>query len=213
MTDAAPTHTPRTRGRLTPEREREIYAAVLRQLAEHGFEQLRLDQVADDARCSKATLYRLWDGKLDLVVSALGCDTRMDGTKEPPGLGAAPDTGSLRDDLRAWADEFVQHHAASTALVLGLARTCLHHPDLAAAAHRRVISREADRLSAIAQAAVARGEIAENSPAAPLLGLTLSGPVLLHDILTGVPVHSASLHAYIDAVVLPALGAANPQGE
>lgn len=195
---------PAQRGRLTPERELEIYRAVLNRLSENGYERLRLDQVAEDAHCSKATLYRLWEGKRDLVVSALSCQAEPDG--EHAQSQPVPDTGSLRGDLRAWCDRFVRDHAADIALVLGLARTCLVHPDLARAAHQRVMVSESGHLDAVLARAVARGEVDAGRPALGCVVHALAGPALLHDILTGGPVTTASLHAYIDAVVLPALG-------
>ncbi len=207
-TSTPPTPTPAPRGRLTPERELEIYTAVLNRLSENGYEGLRLDQVAEDAHCSKATLYRLWEGKRDLVVSALSCGAaEPDVITQPKPQSPVPDTGSLRGDLRAWADEFVHHHAADIALILGLARTCLAHPDLARAAHQRVMANESGRFRAMLERAAARGEIDAGRPAQGFVVHALAGPALLHDILTGGPVTTASLYTYIDALVLPALGA------
>lgn len=207
MSDASatsPSAAPSPRGRLKHERLREIYSTVIAQLAENGFERLRLDQVAEDARCSKATLYRVWDGKLDLVVSALRCDVDGEGAKN---LTPPPDTGSLRGDLHAWADQYVAQHSPFVSLLLGLARAALDDPRLARAVSDRAISGESGRLRHIVAAAEARGEITADGPALALLPQMLAGPALLHDILTGEPVSTSSLHAYIDAVVLPALGA------
>ncbi|MCB0882796.1 MAG: TetR/AcrR family transcriptional regulator [Thermoleophilia bacterium] len=201
-----PPHAPR--GRLTAERTAEIYAAVIAELAESGYERLSFDNVAESARCSKATLYRQWDGKLDLVVSALECE------KGPAEHPDAPDTGSLRGDLRGWADAFVADHSPDIALVLGLARACREQPELAQALHRRVVSDEAGRLGAALRRAVDRGEVRGAPPAVAHVVSAMAGPALLHDILTGEAVTAASLHQFIDAVVLPALGVpATDQGD
>lgn len=194
-----PSHTA-LRGRLTAERTAEIYAAVIAELPESGYERLSFDKIAEAAHCSKATLYRRWDGKLDLVVSALSCEV------EGKTNAAAPETGSLRGDLRAWADAFVADHAPDVALVLGLARACLEEPELAKAMHHRVVSDEANTIATIVRGAVERGEVAPDVPALPHVLEALAGPALLHDILTGAAVSASSLHAFIDAVVLPALG-------
>ncbi len=55
------------RSRLTPEREAELYAAVLDLLREVGYDALTMDAVAARTRASKATLYRQWQGKPELV--------------------------------------------------------------------------------------------------------------------------------------------------
>src|SRR5262249_52228886 len=48
-----------------------ILLAALRLLAEVGYDQMTMDAIAERARASKATIYRRWSGKADLVVAAL----------------------------------------------------------------------------------------------------------------------------------------------
>nr|MDT0665880.1 helix-turn-helix domain-containing protein [Micromonospora sp. DSM 115978] len=88
---------PRRRGRPL---EDDIRATVVDLLAEHGFAALTMDLVAARARAGKATLYRRWSGKLDLVADAVAQ------------LGAAPatdpDTGSLRGDVLAQLRELAR---------------------------------------------------------------------------------------------------------
>ena len=80
--------------KLDPERELAILGATLELLAETGYEALRLDAVASRAKASKATLYRHWPGKAELVVDAIRCYEQDDVTDEV-------DTGSLRGDVLA----------------------------------------------------------------------------------------------------------------
>jgi AcrR family transcriptional regulator len=80
--------------KLDPEREQAILRATREVLAESGYDALRLDTVAARAKASKATLYRHWPGKADLVVSAIKCYEQADFVGDP-------DTGSLRGDLLA----------------------------------------------------------------------------------------------------------------
>jgi AcrR family transcriptional regulator len=79
--------------RLGEEREREILRAAYELLGEVGYEGLRLDAVALRARASKATLYRHWSGKPQLIAAAVR--TCKAHAKD------IPDTGSLRGDLVA----------------------------------------------------------------------------------------------------------------
>ncbi len=85
-----------TRPRIEGEREVAIFDATMRMLATSGYDRLTMDAVAADAKASKATLYRRWQTKADLVVDALvwlkSC--------MPHDI---PDTGSLRGDLVAMA--------------------------------------------------------------------------------------------------------------
>lgn len=77
------------RSRITPEREAELYAAVLDLLREVGYDALTMDGVAARTRSSKATLYRQWGGKAELVAKAV--------RHNKPGASAAEvNTGSLR---------------------------------------------------------------------------------------------------------------------
>ena len=82
------------RSRITPEREAELYGAVLDLLREVGYDAVTMDAVAARTRSSKATLYRQWGGKAELVVRAM--------RSQKPGGIADIDTGTLRGDLLAF---------------------------------------------------------------------------------------------------------------
>jgi AcrR family transcriptional regulator len=53
------------------QREEAILRAALELLAEIGYDQLTMDAVAARAHCSKATIYRRWPGKAELVTTAV----------------------------------------------------------------------------------------------------------------------------------------------
>src|SRR3954462_9426969 len=75
-----------------PSRDGVIRAAILRLLADVGYGALTMDAVAAEAGVGKATIYRRWRTKQDLVV-----DTHAELTPEE---ASAPDSGSLEEDLR-----------------------------------------------------------------------------------------------------------------
>src|SRR5882757_6269940 len=60
-------------------REAELLAVTLELLQEHGYDRLTLDAVATTALASKATLYRRWPTKAELVLAAFVEGTRQVG--------------------------------------------------------------------------------------------------------------------------------------
>ncbi len=52
------------------EREAELLTVTLRLLQSHGYDRLTVDAVAAEAKASKATVYRRWPSKADLVLAA-----------------------------------------------------------------------------------------------------------------------------------------------
>ena len=87
---------PTSRPRIEGEREGEIFTAVVALLVEAGYDKLTFDAVATAVRASKATLYRRWPTKADLVLDAVAGHLPV----EPE---VDDDTGSLRGDLLAQA--------------------------------------------------------------------------------------------------------------
>ena len=90
----------RGRGREVTQREFAICDAALALLAEVGYDRMSMDAVAARARASKATIYRRWPGKRELVLEAVR--TRVADIVEPP------DTGSLSGDIIATLRAFGQ---------------------------------------------------------------------------------------------------------
>src|ERR1700679_4113552 len=72
-------------------REAELLAVTLRLLQQHGYDGLTVDAVAASAHASKATVYRRWPTKAELVSAAF-----IEGCRQ---IAVHPKTGTLRDDL------------------------------------------------------------------------------------------------------------------
>ena len=77
------------RPRIEGERESEIFTAVVALLVEAGYDKLTFDAVATAVRASKATLYRRWPTKADLVARRRGRPS-----SPPPSPSEDDDTGS-----------------------------------------------------------------------------------------------------------------------
>lgn len=189
----------RRRSRITPEREAELYATVLDLLREVGYDGLTMDAVAARTRCSKATLYRQWTGKPQLVATAL--------RHEKPVSLADIDTGSLRGDFAAVVARMNElRMEQDTALMRGLLQAAHAHPDLLKALRELLVDPELVSLRALLGQAVERGEVSAEAPALPLVPHTLLGILIAHQLVEDRPADPAFVRDYIDAVVLPALG-------
>ncbi|UGT55137.1 TetR/AcrR family transcriptional regulator [Nocardia asteroides] len=193
-TAQAPAELGRRSQRLTPEREAELYSAVVDLLHESGYAALTMDAVATRSRSSKATLYRQWQGKPDLVAAAL---------RHQQSSGAEIDTGSLRDDLYA----LVARMERDVALVSGLIHAVHFDEELRAALRARLIGPELTGFDTLLRRAADRGEIRPEVAAAEYLPHLLVGALIAPSLLDDEPTDLAYLRRYIDAVVLPALGA------
>jgi AcrR family transcriptional regulator len=196
MTDAVATA---RRSRITPEREAELYEAVLDLLREVGYDALTMDAVAARTRSSKATLYRQWGGKAELVVKAV--------RHGKPGESDGIDTGSLRGDLHALVTrEDDCGMEQNSALMRGLAMAMHANPDLRQAFREQLIEPETAAFQRMLRRAVDRGEVRADCPALDFVVHMMAGGFVVRALIEGQPPTQEFLRSYIDAVVLPALG-------
>ncbi|MEU6253266.1 TetR/AcrR family transcriptional regulator [Streptomyces sp. NPDC047043] len=189
------------RSRITPEREAELYEAVLDLLREVGYDALTMDAVAARTKSSKATLYRQWGGKAELVAKAVRHN------KPGPSFDEI-DTGSLQGDLHALtlrSDDCEME--ANSALMRGLAMAIHGNPDLLKAFREHLIEPEMAEFRRVLQRAIDRGEVRADNPAIDYMIHMMIGGFAARSIIDEQPPNQAFLLSYIDAVVLPALRA------
>lgn len=125
-------------------------------LAKVGYDRMTMDAIANQAKASKATIYRMWPDKPQLVAEALQCqfgtDTEM------------PDTGSLRGDLLALMTMACEiTGSAAGEIIAGVLTAAAHDPRLAETLNQTLFEGKAKMHAVLVQRAVARGEVAEDT--------------------------------------------------
>ena len=172
-----------------------IHAAVMDELAEVGYGALSIERVAERAHTGKASIYRRWPNRLELVLEAV--DQVM------PRLARAPDTGSVREDLlvvlRLIATTMSSREGAA-------AKACVDGPDdeLARAVRERLLPPRKAMMLEILRNGAERGEV---RPEAVTTRIAETGPMLLHGELLqrGVPITDEAVVAIVDEVLMPLL--------
>lgn len=165
-------------------------------VSEVGYEKTTIEAVARRAGASKATIYRRWRGKRDLVVAAVSA--------HQGGELAPVDTGALRGDLLILARRLVDTLTSSHgSLILALLKEAATDPDLCELIERGAGQTGARLPDAVLRRAIGRGELPATAARYPYDELV--GSVLIVRALVGFPMDDAYLAHLIDAIVLPAL--------
>ncbi|WP_433136852.1 TetR/AcrR family transcriptional regulator [Actinomadura nitritigenes] len=188
---------PVSRPRVTAGRELELLQAAVEVLREVGYEALTMDAVAARGRCSKATLYRLWGGKPQLVAAGLRVVKRLE-------LDTI-DTGNLRDDLVTVCERLLANAEKEALLFAALTHAALVDPDLAAAMREALFRPDAEQLHAILDRAVARGELAAPPSGIDFLPGLVGGGLVLRPLFQEGRADRALVGRFVDEVLLPVL--------
>jgi AcrR family transcriptional regulator len=169
-----------------------ILEAALALAGELGVRALSMDEIAARAGVSKATIYRRWSSKEELVLDALRSAI------EPVD---AVDNGSLGADLRQYLREMTERMTASRGDVLPhLIEVACYDPSIRTSLDDWVQHRRAP-LHAILQRGVARGELPADTDVDLLLD-ALIGPFVYRRLLTGGPIDDLVVERLL-ALVLP----------
>jgi AcrR family transcriptional regulator len=182
-------------------RDPEILEAALDVLAEVGYDRMTMDMVAARAKAGKATVYRRWPSKADLVVEAVACMKKVDA--DPAKL---PDTGTLRGDLIAMMKPHTIVDAEKKLQVMaGLVSMLAQSPEFADAVKEAIVEPRASVNRLFLQRAVDRGEIPADTDIEQLAILAPSMAAYRVLVLRE-PVDRAFLLRVLDEILLPAVG-------
>ncbi|TDC04222.1 TetR/AcrR family transcriptional regulator [Streptomyces sp. 8K308] len=185
------------RSRLSESREREIYQVVERLLREHGYDALTMDEVAA-ARASKATLYRRWKTKAELVVSMLKA-------LKPP-IATEVRAGTLAETLLEQMRFAGRRLHEEAGLMRGLGMAMHQNPELLAAFRDMLLRPELDATRKLLDEARERGELPANGPDAEHLLYMVLGAILGRELFEDEQPDTDFLVEYARTVILPALG-------
>lgn len=177
-------------------RETELLAVTLKLLQEHGYDRLTVDAVAATARASKATVYRRWPSKAELVLAAVSEGIRQ--------VAVAPETGTLRGDLLRLGEvvcqEACQHASTIRAVLVEVAR----NPALNDVVQHQLVKQRKALIRHVLQRAVDRGEIGEAAISDELWDL-LPGYLIFRSIISVRPPTRQTVSTLVDDVIIPSL--------
>ena len=182
-------------------RDPEILDAALDVLSESGYDGMTIDMVAARAKAGKATVYRRWSSKAELVLDAVACmkSNEFD-------LDDLPDTGTLRGDLVAMIrTPSIRAAERKLKVMAGIVSMIARSPELASAARAALVEPRASVNRVLFQRAIDRGEIPAD---ADIEHLCMIGPAMVayRLLMLGRPVDREFLISNIDKVILPAAG-------
>jgi AcrR family transcriptional regulator len=177
-------------------REAELLAVTLQLLQEHGYDGLTVDAVANTARASKATVYRRWPSKAELVLAAF-----TEGVRQ---VAVAPNTGSLRGDLLKLGEVCSEHACEQAGTMRAVLVEVSRHPALNDAMQHQLIDQREQMMKQILHEAVGRGEIDESAITAELWDL-LPGYLIFRSVIQGRPPTRRTVQTLVDNFILPGL--------
>jgi AcrR family transcriptional regulator len=181
-------------------REQAILDAAIELVAEVGYDRVTVDGIAARARASKATIYRRWPGKADLVIDAF--KRRV---AEPIEI---PELGTLRAELVHTMTLLCAHiDGLDGNLLSGLAGACHSDPELAAC-FKRMMNEKHSPMADVVDRAVARGELPTGSTHKLIEEVTPC--VALMRSLQGEPLDDGFVVHLVDDIALPLLTNPSP---
>ena len=167
-----------------------ILDATLLEYAQRGFEGLSVDSVAVRAGVSKATIYRRFPSKTELVIAAARslCET-----------APKPDCGSLRADLAATLEylRMMLTDPVSGAVKRQLLTDAQMHEELAAT-HADLVRSRRESAFAIFRRGMERGEMLPGADVEFAADL-LSGPLFYRHLVMHAPITDEYIAQVIDS--------------
>jgi AcrR family transcriptional regulator len=178
-------------------REQAILDAALELVLEVGYDRLSMDALAERAHAGKATIYRHWSGKAEVVAEAIRqrhCDEEV-----------VADTGSLRGDLLATITCIEQSVSSEDgALISGVLCAMRTDPVLANLMRTQTVESKRTNCMQLVDRAVARGELPP-SAAGDVLYEVLPAMVITRLVINGEELTEEFATHLVDDILIPLL--------
>jgi AcrR family transcriptional regulator len=191
MTDGAAVGERRIGRPRDPACDSAIMQATLDAFTDGGYRAVSIEGVAARSGVAKATIYRRYTGKAQLLVDAIRCAIEVDDD--------LPDTGDLRADVRQMLVPLVARlRGEQGQLLIALAAERVLNPDLAAEFDRSVVGRKREHLRHLVRAARERGDV----PSAADVDLIAETPaaIVWHHAMNGLTLDDGLVERILDLV-------------
>jgi AcrR family transcriptional regulator len=177
-------------------RESELLAVTLQLLQQHGYDRLTVDAVAVTARASKATVYRRWPSKAELVLAAF-----IEGIRQ---VAVLPDTGTLRGDLLQVGELVCQQARQHASTIRAVLVEVSRNPALNDVMQHQFLDQRKALIHQILRHAVDRGEIDDDAINDELWDV-LPGYLIFRSIIPNRPPTRKTVRSLVDSVIIPSL--------
>lgn len=171
---------------------RAILDAALELVAEHGYEGLTVEGVAERAGVAKTTVYRRWSNRDEILEAA--------SERFVTEIGV-PDTGTIRDDLLALLEGAVRVYSGLPGRVMpGLVSAMAQNPSLARRVREGFLANRRAALRAVVERAIGRGEVRGDIDVELTLDM-LGGAPMYRLLVTGGSVTERTVIGVVDTLL------------
>jgi AcrR family transcriptional regulator len=194
MTDKTATGAQRSIGRPRDEgADRAILIATLELMAQNGAHELRMDDVAGRAAVGKATIYRRYRSKDELITAAIaGLVSEI----------SVPDTGRTRADLLALMRGAVEVYRGSleAAVMPSLVEAMSRDAELARLVREEFLARRRAALQDVLERGTERGDLRRDLDMDLALDV-LGGPLFYRLLITGGPIDEELAQGVVELIL------------
>lgn len=169
-----------------------ILDATLDELADAGYGAMTIESIAKRAGVGKATVYRHWNGKLDLVESALD---HMKADLE------VPETGTAREriaEMLRWIADYLGDPRRSACLPAMV--SAAHYDDAVRTFHHRFSAERRQVMVGLVEDGIRAGEF-DRGLDPQLIAEALVGPLFYRRLMTPEPFPAGEVDRVVDLVL------------